>query len=335
MVHGRAVRLTKRRLEAAAPFSIAEMQADKDQLRAEFAIANRRLEMTLEGVKERAVAQMAELGEKTEAVSRFKAEVDTKAAAIAGLEGTVKRLTDNLTAATDEIELKRAAQADAERDLAELRSKLAEAESRYGESSTMADRQRIEIVATQTQLATLKDQFADAQRTLAETERKLREAQAEAAAARQVGRQEVEADLQGEIIRLGHVYDATTAALRTDKLQLEGQLERARGERNALQRERPDPADASPADAADGDAAVLRERVSDVAAEVARLTAALEGANSPLEAIMRRSSAPRATGRTTERPHRAPSPPRAGRPPTSRTASAPCRAAPPGPPRVN
>jgi len=38
LVHNRAARLTMRRLEAATPVSMAELQADKDQLRAEFAI---------------------------------------------------------------------------------------------------------------------------------------------------------------------------------------------------------------------------------------------------------------------------------------------------------
>ena len=42
----RAVRLTMKRLEAATPLSMAEIQADKDQLRAEFAMSTRRLEMT-------------------------------------------------------------------------------------------------------------------------------------------------------------------------------------------------------------------------------------------------------------------------------------------------
>ena len=44
LVHDRAVRLTMRRLEAATPLSMAEIQADKDQLRAEFAMSTRRLE---------------------------------------------------------------------------------------------------------------------------------------------------------------------------------------------------------------------------------------------------------------------------------------------------
>src|SRR6266568_3006506 len=48
LVHARAVRLTMRRLEALTPLSMAEIQADKDQLRAEFAMSTRRLEMSVE-----------------------------------------------------------------------------------------------------------------------------------------------------------------------------------------------------------------------------------------------------------------------------------------------
>jgi hypothetical protein len=50
-VHARAVRLTTRRIEDAAPISVAEIQADKDQLRAEFAMSTRRLEMSVEQLK--------------------------------------------------------------------------------------------------------------------------------------------------------------------------------------------------------------------------------------------------------------------------------------------
>src|SRR5450432_3608852 len=40
LVHGRAVRLTMRRLEAATPLSMAEIQADKDQLRSNHATSH-------------------------------------------------------------------------------------------------------------------------------------------------------------------------------------------------------------------------------------------------------------------------------------------------------
>ena len=62
LVHNRAVRLTMRRLEAATPLSIAEIRADKDQLRAEFAMATRRLEMSVEQMKAKTTAQLAASG---------------------------------------------------------------------------------------------------------------------------------------------------------------------------------------------------------------------------------------------------------------------------------
>ena len=41
LVHARAVRLTRRRLEAMTPRSMAEVNADKDRLRAAFAMSTR------------------------------------------------------------------------------------------------------------------------------------------------------------------------------------------------------------------------------------------------------------------------------------------------------
>src|SRR5262249_45575691 len=62
LVHARAVRLTAKRLEAATPVSMAEIQADKDQLRAEFAMSTRRLEMSVDQLKAKTSGQLAEIG---------------------------------------------------------------------------------------------------------------------------------------------------------------------------------------------------------------------------------------------------------------------------------
>ena len=43
MVWRRAVALTRKRIEASMPLTQAEIQADKDRMRAEFAMATRRL----------------------------------------------------------------------------------------------------------------------------------------------------------------------------------------------------------------------------------------------------------------------------------------------------
>src|SRR6476620_7236679 len=72
LVHNRAVRLTMRRLEAATPLSIAEIRADKDQLRAEFAMSTRRLEMSVEQRKTKTTSQLAERGKKSDAINQLK-----------------------------------------------------------------------------------------------------------------------------------------------------------------------------------------------------------------------------------------------------------------------
>src|SRR5215470_11527905 len=97
-VHGRAVRLTTRRLEAAIPLSMAEIQADKDQLRAEFAMSTRRLEMSVEQLKTKSTSQLAELGKKGDAINRLKAELGEKQATIFALEAREKSLRDQIRA---------------------------------------------------------------------------------------------------------------------------------------------------------------------------------------------------------------------------------------------
>ncbi len=90
LVHNRAVRLTMRRLEAATPLTIAEIRADKDQLRAEFAMSTRRLELSVEQMKTKATTQLAELGKKTDAINQLKKELGEKTAAIFALEARDK-----------------------------------------------------------------------------------------------------------------------------------------------------------------------------------------------------------------------------------------------------
>src|SRR5207344_1222383 len=97
LVHARAVRLTQRRLEALTPLSMAEIQADKDQLRAEFAMSTRRLEMSVEQMKAKTTSQLAEIGKKTEAVGRLKLELGEKTTALLALESKEAEFAEELT----------------------------------------------------------------------------------------------------------------------------------------------------------------------------------------------------------------------------------------------
>src|SRR2546429_9452535 len=98
LVHNRAVRLTTRRHEAATPLSMAEIQADKDQLRAEFAMSTRRLEMSVEQLKTKSTGQLAELGKKNDVINRLKIELGEKAATIFALEARDRGIKDQLRA---------------------------------------------------------------------------------------------------------------------------------------------------------------------------------------------------------------------------------------------
>ena len=125
LVHARAVRLTIRRLEALAPQSMAEIQADKDHLRAEFAISIRRLEMTIEELRAKISTQLAQLGKKTDAVNQLKKELAEKKVTNVALEARDKRLRDQLRAAEEELRTKSGALLEADRQLADNQAELA------------------------------------------------------------------------------------------------------------------------------------------------------------------------------------------------------------------
>jgi chromosome segregation ATPase len=166
LVHGRAVRLTMRRLEAATPLSMAEIQADKDQLRAEFAMSTRRLEMSVEQLKTRSTSQLAELGKKGDAINRLKIELGEKTAAIFALEARDKSLRDQLRATEEEFAVKTSDVHDAQRALSDKQADLAKLMGELDERSILANSQKIEIVALKTQVDALKERLDGAGREL-------------------------------------------------------------------------------------------------------------------------------------------------------------------------
>ena len=80
LVHARAVRLTTRRHQDAMPASVTEMQAEKDGLRAEFAMSTRRLEIALKEARAKAAGHLCEVGKKTQEIQLLKAEFGKAAA---------------------------------------------------------------------------------------------------------------------------------------------------------------------------------------------------------------------------------------------------------------
>jgi chromosome segregation ATPase len=353
LVHNRAVRLTMKRLEAATPLSIAEIRADKDQLRAEFAMSTRRLEMSVEKMKAKTTTQLAELGKKSDAINQLKRELGEKTATIFALEARDKTLRDQLRSTEEEFQIKSGALREAERQLTDKEAELSKLLGELGERSLIADSQRTEIATFRTQIEALKVSVTDYERAVEDTEGRLQRertasetAASELTAARsklgdlgtrttelerqlfvyqseaevlnrrvqelevrlgdqgralaerdyQIERmrneiedaRKIEADLRSELATTGSRSRTAVDQFRSDIAQLETQLAAAVEERTKLQREigtmRRDAESTWAAERVEN--ALLRERINDVAAEVARLTAALEGPGSPIESML-------------------------------------------------
>ncbi|RAI36988.1 hypothetical protein, partial [Rhodoplanes roseus] len=331
LVHNRAVRLTMRRLEAATPFSMAEIQAEKDQLRAEFAMSTRRLEMSVDQLKTRAAGQLADLGRKSMAIGRLKQELGEKNAALMAIEAREKALREQLQSTEQEFSRKSDKAQTVEKVLVGKEAELAKLTAALDERTSVSDSQRIEIATLRTQIESLKSKVEQAQLDLRDTKaRRDQERSAAAGAAeelakersraaelgtrtaeleRQLGEQTGEADglakriqeLEERLTEQGRMlvereYDARKAreeagaseGLKGEKARLEQELKAARDENARLQQELTAIHTGAGASWANErvENALLRERINDVAAEVVRLTMTLEGAGSPIAAML-------------------------------------------------
>jgi hypothetical protein len=85
LIHGRAVRITRRHVAEATPMKVNEIQADKDHLRAQFAMSVRRLEVSIEEMRAKAAGQNGEVGRQSAEISRLRVELDKKTALIFAL----------------------------------------------------------------------------------------------------------------------------------------------------------------------------------------------------------------------------------------------------------
>jgi chromosome segregation ATPase len=146
LVHGRAERLTTRRLEAAVPQSMAEINADKDLLRAEFAVSTRRLEKKVEKLETSNASQIVELGKKGDAINNLEVDLDA--------------LRDQLRATEQELTVKKTAAREAECALSDKESELTIMRSALDERSALVDLQKTELVALDMQVQTLKGGLA-------------------------------------------------------------------------------------------------------------------------------------------------------------------------------
>ena len=157
----RAVALTQQKIEASVPLTLNEIQADKDQLRAEFAMSTRRLEVSLEDLKERAAEQLIEINRRRDEALALEDEQEKRGQRISELQ----KQSESLRAELHEREEKLAETTfnlrSVETQLEERSASLEAMERRYKSVMNEFDDQKIELVARETRLGTAADEMRE------------------------------------------------------------------------------------------------------------------------------------------------------------------------------
>lgn len=235
----RAVALTRRRIEAAVPMSLGEIEADKDRMRAEFAMSTRRLEMSIQAFREKAASQIIEINRNQEQLKKLAGERAEKSDTITELEKQASELREELRRREDQLKGVGDRLAAAEQDIEAKALELNKLGRMYDEASLSASNRQIELVAREADFERVSGDVGSLRAQRKEAERRLRDAVAEAKGAQEALRAEKKkvADLDKRLERL-----TTTLTDREDKLdrrekelaRLRGQLKSASGLENDL-----------------------------------------------------------------------------------------------------
>ncbi|MEO1137708.1 MAG: hypothetical protein AAFW68_14085 [Pseudomonadota bacterium] len=148
----RAETVTSRRIRGALPISMSELQAEKDQLRAEFAMSARKLETSVDDLKDKMAESKTVIGKKDELVRKLRGDISARRKVeedlhnrIETLQGQVKQLEKAIRTNEEIIESRDATLAERDNSLMRKTRELAD-------TTALADTRRVELVALETKL---------------------------------------------------------------------------------------------------------------------------------------------------------------------------------------
>ncbi|MBB2971298.1 hypothetical protein [Mesorhizobium sp. RMAD-H1] len=257
----RATVLTRRRIETEVPLTLNEIQADKDSLRAEHAMAVRKLEMRLKALNEKYAERKIELGTSHEKLKR-----------LSTLEIELEELRRQQEERERELASTSNALAAAEQSLGQHKGELEMLQLRQSELSSLADTLRIEIAVRETELGRLTGELDDMRHERRKTDATQRELSTEVKSA--------QAALASERKR-NAVLEKKLERLLANLTDAREKLERRENELARLRKGGSAQKTGSKASQAATDAA-LRDEMQELAAEVVAVTAEREGPQSPI-----------------------------------------------------
>lgn len=316
----RAVSVTRQRVEAKLPMTLDEIRADKDSLRAEHAMALRKVEVQLKSAQEKLLTQAVELSRSREAQKAHVTDHADKDRTVSELEAARGSLSEDIAKRDEQIKALAAQLVEAESMLEKRAREIEEIGRLYDEASLSSSNRQIELVSRESEIGKLCDDMSALRSQRKDTDKRVVELEADNKAVREAllaeTKRAVELDkrlqqmvsslsdrddkLERREAELGRLRETELARVRE---QLKGpqaapetaavngtaqamERERLEGRLTTLTREnkrlKGELSKAGRTKSSPSEDSQLREQMHELAAEVVALTARLEGADSPI-----------------------------------------------------
>ncbi len=234
----RAVTLTRKRIEASVPLTLNELQADKDQQRAEFALTTRKLEMNIKTSRDKLTAAQVEAARLETERQALVEERERLKEKIAEQDGALSQANEQLQQRSAALASLEARQAELVRMIEESTTTISVKELEINDLHIDADSKRIELATQLTEQERLAGAITEIQDAKASVEQNLRSAANQLRAAQETQRADKRrvAELEKKTDRL-----ATQLSDREERLlRREKELERVKEQGKVLSGEHAD-----------------------------------------------------------------------------------------------
>lgn len=157
----RAVRLTKKQIHSEIPRHYNEIQAEKDQVRAQYAVRTRKLELNINGLQKDKANDRAIINQQNNDLHDLDIDLGASRKEVGELEHSKKALQDQLIVKQEEIAEQTASLRKIERHRADLNEQLHDLQIDLDHMSLLRDEQQISLATQQAQIELLRDQLLD------------------------------------------------------------------------------------------------------------------------------------------------------------------------------
>ena len=171
----RAMRLSARRVQMQVPLSMDEILAERDLLRAEFAVTQRRLEQRLEALVARQAQDMRALGGSQAEAAQSKHNYEKTASQLAERDQQYAQARDQLAALGKQLNEVSALRDQQETQLRDQIVQINAMERAYQSLSDIAEERRALIASLETRLSGLEMQLSDTQERLLQEQQAARQ----------------------------------------------------------------------------------------------------------------------------------------------------------------